>query len=205
MAECKLSKNFEISECSKLPAGGLTGAVYFIDFEEWLSSDNTLDNTGALTDIELAEGAKFIKYDLPITSPMPATEVVRNAGGLSGYKHTVELYLPKINQEIRGEFTKLLNFGRVAVIVVRDSDEVSTMYGGDSGLVLTGFTETPADAAVGGGAKITLATPEAGMESVPTRAFKMLPTAADGDEPARNPREHTIYYLDSNTVEITIG
>ncbi len=190
MAVCKLTKNFEIADCAGLPAGGVTGRVYLFDFDDWLSGTPDRAEDGTITGLTLADEAKGVRYALPVDSPMPSNEPVRNAGGLNGFKHTLEMYIPKVTQALRKEFVGLNNFGRCVAVVIKDSDQVANMYGSDSGLVMTSFIESPADGAVGGGAKVILASPENGMENYSAVTFRAEP--AEG----KNAREATLVVLD---------
>ncbi len=185
MSGCKLTKSFEITDCNSLQPGGVTGVVYLINFDDLLKG--TIVHEGGIASnvvqsIALPEGTKMVRYGLSMTSTVPTPELVRNEGGRNGYKHSVVFYMPNLTQDVRTEMNKLLNFSKCAAIVMLNSKEIADLYGLNCGLVLTGFEENNTDAAVSGGVKVTLSTPESGLEALPGHFVKAV---QKGDETVR--------------------
>ncbi len=170
---CKLLSDFEVPGCTGLGRSGVSGVVYLLAYEAWQGSARIEDSsTGEISGVTLKTGDKAVKYTLPITAPVPSTELVKNTGGKSGFKHTLVMYIPSASQTLKSELVSTVNFERLVAIVVLDSEEVANVYGSDSGLVMTSYGETPADPANGGGLMVTLSTIETGLENLPPVTFK---------------------------------
>ncbi len=180
MGSCKLEDDFSIEGCVGISQGGTTGLLYLIDFEAWLQATIVRKDDGANTTINSIQlkntGDKAVEYKLPLNNITPTAEAVRNASGRNGYKHNLVFFLSEMTHERRLELHSLFNFRRAVALVVTDSKEICNVYGSDAGLVLLSDMETPADQNTGGGATITLATGETGLEALPCVTFK---TASD--------------------------
>lgn len=173
MPDCELTSDFSPVNCIDLEQGGVNGALFLINFNDYLTATIVRDADNAITAITLTKiGAKAVKYDLTRGASVPDTPLTPNAGGKSGFLHSIATFIPTKDMAIKSELTKLINFGRVVAIVVLDSTIVSNVYGNDLGLSMTAYAETPNDPAKGGGLQVTLTTPaDVTLENLPAATF----------------------------------
>ena len=178
MADCQLTTDLTPTDCRDLGVGGLTGAVYFIDYEAWSRATKTPDSggNGGIEAITLnGTGDKAIKYDLFPNSMTPDSPFTKNDAGQSGFTHTVPMFIsPSNKQAIKNEWVGYGNYRRVVAILVtnNDVDSVAMVYGRTTGLELSAYSELPADQSTGGGFTITLTTPTTTtLEVAPADAF----------------------------------
>lgn len=170
---CKLTSGFDPVDCTGLEQGGVSGDLYLINYEDYLTATVVQDADCTITDITLTTvGSQAYKYILTRGSFAPSTPLTVNDGGKSGFLHTLAGYIPTKDQSIKKQLSGLINFGRVVAIVVLDSGVVSNLYGNDMGLSMTSFDETPADPSLGGGLNVTFSTPaNVTLENLPARTF----------------------------------
>ena len=160
MPDCKLSTDIMPADCVSLGIGGVSGAAYGIDYEDFKAATVTADADGTISAITLVgTGTKAVKYDLTRGASIPSTPLTVANGGKSGFMHTVGMFLGIKDQATRKEIAGYANFGRMIWIVVLDSAEVSNVYGNDVGLSLTAYDELPNDPAKGGGIDVVWSTP----------------------------------------------
>lgn len=173
MPDCKLDTGFNPADCVSLEQGGVTGALYLINYDDYLTATVTRGVDNEITAIVLTTvGAKAVKYDLTRGASIPTNPATINTGGKSGFLHTVLSFIPTKDMKVKTELTRLLNFGRVIAIVVLDSSVVANVYGNDLGLSLATYEEAPNDPAKGGGIQFTLATPaDVTLENLPPATF----------------------------------
>lgn len=169
----KLTTDFDPVNCVDLEQGGVTGKLYLINYDDWLTATVTKDAVGGISSIVLTNtGAKAVRYTLTRGATVPTTPLTVNNGGKSGYLHTVLTFIPTKDQAIKFELTNLINFGRVVAIVVLDSSVVTNVYGQDMGLVVSTYEEAPNDPAKGGGIQVTFSTPaDTTLENLPPSTF----------------------------------
>lgn len=170
---CKIETDLAFVDCSDLEVGGVSGAVYGIDFEAWRAATITADADGLISAITLTQtGDKAVKYDLPYGAPIPSSPFTQNNGGKSGWSHSLQMFLPTKQQDVKKEIAALANFGRMIWIVVLDASVTANVYGNDAGLRLSAYDELPNDPAKGGGIDVTFATPtDATFENLPPATF----------------------------------
>jgi len=174
MPVCKVTTDFEPADCFDLESGGVSGDLYLINWDDWLTATKVIDAvTKEVSGITLTEtGSKAVKYGLTRGATVPTTPLTVNNGGKSGYMHTVLTFIPTKDQAVKAELTKLINFGRVVAIVVLDSSVVANIYGSDVGLSMTAYEEAPNDPGKGGGLQVTLTTPaDTTLENLPPVTF----------------------------------
>ena len=162
MPECRLTDDFAPADCREFGVGGVTGAVYFIDYEDWLNATITqaLDGFGGIEGIALATGAEAFKYELVRGGAVPSAPFTPNDGGQSGHTHTVQFFMaPAEKQKYKSQWTGYGNYRRAVAIVVMDGQNVSEVYGRTTGLAMSVYDELPNDPATGGGFTITISTP----------------------------------------------
>ncbi len=175
MPECRLTGDFAPSDCREFGVGGVTGAVYFIDYEDWLKATITpaADTFNGIEGITLASGAEGYKYELVRGGAVPSSPFTKNNAGQSGFTHTVQMFVSPANkQEIKNQWVGYTNYRRVVAIVVMDNQEVSQVYGRTTGLEVSVYDELPNDPSTGGGFTITLTTPtDTTLEVAPSDSF----------------------------------
>lgn len=176
---CVLLTDFNPADCTDLEKGGVTGALYLINYDDWLTSTITANVDGTITDIALTKvGSKAVKYSLTRGATVPTTPLTVNNGGKSGFAHTVATFIPTKDQAIKKELASLVNYNRVVGIVVLDSGVVSNIFGYDVGLSMTSYEEAPNDPSMGGGIQLTLSTPaDVTLENLPPRTVKIADRA----------------------------
>jgi len=171
---CKLESDFSVADCLALEKGGTTGTLYLVNYSDWVTATITEDADKQITDAVLTTvGSKAVSYDLPRgTAVNPSTPFTDNAGGKSGYTHSLELFIPTKDQVLKNEISGKGNYGRVVAIVVLDSSIVAQVFGNDVGMKLTAFEENPNDVSKGGGITVTFSTPtDITLENLPARTF----------------------------------
>ena len=174
---CQLTTDFTPSDCRDVGVGGLTGAVYFIDYDSWSRATITdaVSGNGSIEAITLnGTGDQAIKYDLFPNSMTPDTPFTKNDAGQSGFTHTVPMFISPSFRQLKNEWVGYGNFRRVVAIIVtnNDVDSVAMVYGRTTGLELSAYSELPADQSTGGGFTITLTTPTTTtLEVAPSDAF----------------------------------
>jgi hypothetical protein len=170
---CKLDTDLSFVNCTDLEVGGVSGAVYGIDFEDWRATNPTTDPDGTITAITLiGSGTKAVKYDLPYGAPIASTPFTQNNGGKSGWAHTLQMFLPTKDQSTKSELAGYANFSRMVWIVVLDASVTANVFGNDVGLRMSAYDELPNDPAKGGGIDVTFSTPtDATMENLPPVTF----------------------------------
>lgn len=174
MPDCKISTDFAPANCIDLESGGVSGNLFLINWEDWLTATITRDPvTMQISSIVLTnQGAKAIKYELTRGASVLTSPLTVNNGGKSGYMHSVATFIPTKDQAVKAELTKLINFGRVIAIPVLDSSVVTNVYGSDVGLAMTAYEEAPNDPSKGGGLQVTFTTPaDVTMENLPPVTF----------------------------------
>ena len=173
MANCPITTDLLPSDCTSLEIGGVSGAVYGIDFEVWKRATITADVDGSISAISLTQtGDKAVKYDLTYGAPIPSTPFTQNNGGKSGWAHTLQMFLPTKDQEIKKELAGYANYGRIIWIVVLDASVTANVYGNDVGMRISAYDELPNDPAKGGGIDVTFSTPtDATLENLPPVTF----------------------------------
>lgn len=173
MPDCKIDIGFDPADCVTLESGGVSGALYLFNFNDWLIANITRGLDSAISAITLqGVGAAAFKYDLTRGSSVPSSPVTINDGGKSGFVHTLLSFVPTKDMAIKMQLTKLLNFGRVVAVVVLDSSVVANVYGNDLGLSLLTYEEAPTDPGKGGGIQFTLNTPSnTTLENLPPVTF----------------------------------
>jgi len=175
MAEliCDLSTDFAPADCISLEQGGVSGALYLINYEDYLAATIVRGTDNEITSISLiGTGTKAVKYQLTRGATVPTTPLTVNNGGKSGFLHTILTFIPTKAMDIKTELAGLINFGRVIAIVVLDSTVVANVYGNDLGLAMTAYEEAPNDPGKGGGLQITLSTPaDVTLENLPPVTF----------------------------------
>ena len=173
MPDCVLNTDLLPSDCTSLGIGGVSGAVYGIDFEQWKRANVTADADGTISAIALTQtGDKAVKYDLTYGAPIPSTPFTQNNGGKSGWSHTLQMFLPTKDQSIKKELAGYANYGRMIWIVVLDSDVTANVYGNDVGMRISAYDELPNDPAKGGGIDVTFSTPtDATLENLQPVTF----------------------------------
>jgi hypothetical protein len=170
---CEITTDFDPVNCLALGIGGVSGDLYLINFNDWLVADKPPALDGSITDIILqGVGAKATKYRLTRGGAVPTSEFTRNAGGKSGWTHSVQYFFPVKGQNYKNEIAGLANYGRVVAIVVLDNQVVANIYGNDVGLVLNAYSELPNDPSKGGGLDVTIGTPDdTTLENLPPLTF----------------------------------
>lgn len=171
MPNCVLTTDILPTDCVSLEVGGVSGQVYGIDFEQWRRAIITRFPEGTIDNIILnGTGDKAVKFDLPYGAPIPSTPFTQNNGGKSGFKHTLQMFLPTRDQTIKKEIAGYGNFGKMVWIVVLDSSDVANVYGDDVGMRLTAYDELPNDPAKGGGLDVTFSTAtDSTLENLPPK------------------------------------
>jgi hypothetical protein len=166
---CKLISDFNPADCTDLEKGGVTGDLYLINYDDWLTANVTRSTDGTITAIALTEtGAKAVKYSLIRGATTPTTPLTINNGSKSGFVHTVATFVPTKDQAVKKELASLINYNRVVALVVLDSGVVCNLFGNDCGLQMTAFEEAPNDPGMGGGIQFTLSTPaDVTLENLP--------------------------------------
>lgn len=170
---CILSTDFAPANCTTSEKGGVQSELYLINYADWVTATKTQSADGTYTAIALTTPtAKAVKYELARGATVPTSPFTKNAGGKSGWTHTVATFIPSKNQALKKELAALANFNRVVAIVVLDASIVSSVYGADCGLELNAWEEAPNDPAKGGGIQLTLATPpDVTLEDLPPVPF----------------------------------
>lgn len=170
---CEISTDFTPADCTDLERGGVSGDLYLINFNDWLTATIVRDADGTITSITLTNpGAKAVKYALPRGAAVPTTPLTVNNGGKGGFAHTVAAFIPTKDQAVKKELASLVNYNRVVAIVVLDATVVSNVYGNDAGLSMTAFEEAPNDPSMGGGVQMTVSTPaDVTTENLPPVTF----------------------------------
>jgi len=173
MADCKITAGFSATDCVSLEQGGVSGDLYLINYEDYLTATITEDPDKTITDIVLTTtGAQAFKFELTRGASVLTSPLTVNNGGKSGYLHSVAAFIPTKDQATKTDLTNLINFGRVIAIPVLDSTVVANVFGNDMGLSMTAYEEAPNDPSVGGGLQITLSTPaDTTLENLPGRTF----------------------------------
>lgn len=169
MADCNITQGFSAADCVSLEQGGVSGDLYLINYNDYLTATITRDVDGTITDITLTNiGAAAFKYELTRGASVLTSPLTVNNGGKSGYLHNVAAFIPTKDQAIKSDLTNLINFGRVIAIPVLDSTVVANLYGNDMGLSMTAYEEAPNDPSKGGGLQVTFSTPaDTTLENLP--------------------------------------
>lgn len=169
----KISSNFAPSDFNSLEIGGVSGKVYIINYEDWLTANITRESNGSITDIALTTiDAAANMYNLPRGASIVTTPLSINNGGKSGFTHTVAMFIPTKRQDIKQQLVGQINYGRVVLIVVLDSSIVAQVFGNDVGLQMTGYEEAANDPSKGGGIQATFTTPgDVTLENLPPVKF----------------------------------
>lgn len=174
MPTCEITSDFLPADCIDLESGGVSGDLYLINWNDWLTATKTVDGvTKEISAITITNtGNRAYKYELTRGASVVTSPLTVNNGGKSGYLHTILTFIPTKDQAVKAELTKLINFGRVVAIVVLDSSVVANVYGNDVGLAMTAFEEAPNDPAKGGGLQPTFSTPaDTTLENLPGITF----------------------------------
>ena len=176
----KIASDFIPTDPCILEVGGVSGAVYLINYEDWLNATLTEAADGTISAITLVgTGTRAFKYDLPRGASVITNPLTVNNGGKSGFTHSVQLFIPTKSQAIKKEIAGLANYGRVVAIVVIDSTVVANVFGKDVGLSLTAYEEAANDPSKGGGLDVTLSTPaDTTLENLPPCTFLSTDRAA---------------------------
>jgi hypothetical protein len=171
---CKLDTDFIPTDCTDLEIGGVSGKLYLISYNDWLTATVTRDaTTGEISAVVLTNtGAKAVEYDLPRGGIVATSPFTKNNGGKSGWTHSLQVFIPTKNQAVKKELATLANYGRVVGIVVLDSSVVANVYGNDIGLEISAYEEAVNDPSKGGGIDVTLSTPaDTTLENLPPITF----------------------------------
>lgn len=174
MPNCEITTDFLPADCISLESGGVSGDVYLLNWNDWLTATITRDPvTKEISAIALTNvGNRAYKYELTRGGSVPTSPLTPNAGGKGGFLHTVVAFVPTKDQSVKADLAKLVNFGRVVAIVVLDSSVVANVYGNDVGLAMTAFEEAPNDPSKGGGLQPTFSTPaDTTLENLPGITF----------------------------------
>lgn len=173
MPNCEIDLGFDPADCVSLEQGGVSGELYLINYDQYLTATVVRDVDNSISAITLVNiGDAAFKFALTRGASVPTTPLTVNNGGKSGFLHTVATFIPTKDMAIKTEFTRLINFGRVVAIVVLDSGVVANVYGNDLGLSMTAYEEAPNDPSKGGGLQITLSTPaDVTLENLPPVTF----------------------------------
>lgn len=169
----KLTSDFIPASCTALEIGGVSGKLFLINYDDWITATVTRAADGTITAAALTTtGAKAVEYDLPRGAPIVTSPLTINNGGKSGWSHSVQAFIPTKLQALKQELACLANYGRVVAVVVLDSGVVANVYGNDVGLQMTAYEEAPNDPSKGGGLDITLSTPaDVTLENLPPVTF----------------------------------
>ena len=169
----RFKSRFSVTDCVGLEQGGVTGDLYLINYNDYLTATITEDVDKTITDIVLTTvGAQAFKFELTRGGAVLTSPLTVNNAGKSGYLHNVGAFIPTKDQATKTDLSNLINFGRVVAIVVLDSTVVANVFGNDIGLSMTAYEEAPNDPSVGGGLQITLSTPgDTTLENLPGRTF----------------------------------
>jgi hypothetical protein len=174
MPGCKLTSDFIPVDCRDAGIGGTSGAVYFIDYDDWINSAKVQDADNTYTGVTLpAGGSEAIKYDLFRGAPVPSSPYSQNDGGQSGFTHTLSMFVsPSNKQSVKDQWVGYGNYRRVVAIVVLDHQDVAQVYGVTTGMSISAYDELPNDQATGGGFTLTLTTPtNTTLEIAPSDKF----------------------------------
>lgn len=169
----KLTTDFIPVDCTALESGGVSGKLYLLDYEDWLTATITRDSSGDISAIVLTNiGAKAIEYDLPRGATIASSPLTINNGGKSGFTHTLQAFIPTKDMDIKKEISCYINYRRAVGIVVLDSKIVAQVFGNDVGLQVTAYEEAPNDPSKGGGFDVTFSTPgDTTLENLPPATF----------------------------------
>jgi hypothetical protein len=169
----KLATDFIPVDCTSLEVGGVSGKLYLLDYEDYLTSTITRDADGSISAIVLTTtGAKAIEYDLPRGATIATSPLTINNGGKSGFTHTLQAFIPSKGMDIKKEIACYVNYRRAVGLLVLDSSIVAQVFGNDVGLQVTAYEEAPNDPSKGGGFDVTFSTPsDVTLENLPPTTF----------------------------------
>ena len=169
MGFCPIDKGVAFL-CSTLQQGGIQNYFYMMNYSAWKSATVTKD-TGAteeITAITLTEvGEAAYKFELPKSSNLIATSVLRTIDGVDGFDDQIDARIASIEQLDRETIQKL-RFNKV-VCIVPLLDGRALIYGGKVddtpsavgvGMRLSHFQDNQGDASVGGTLQFVAKTPD---------------------------------------------
>jgi hypothetical protein len=165
---CELEESV-VFDCDNLQQGGIANAIYGINYTHWKTATVTLDGTSKeITNITLTEvGAKAIKIQVPKSSNIIATSVLRAIDGVDGFDDQLDMRIANIEQVVINNLAK--NRFNKMVWIVELLDGRKKIYGGrvndtpepiGVGTRISDWQDNQGDASVGGTVQIVTRTPE---------------------------------------------
>ena len=173
-ANCNWNQDFIPTNCQDYAIGGATGRVWIINKDAWDNATITTGTDGEITGITLTRtGDQSYKIETTRGSITTDSPVTQNAGGISGFTHTLNMVIPEMSQKMKNSISSLVNVNLAVVIVETQAPKPATsgtgdtksppylVFGDTNGLELSTSGLNLGDQATGGSVTITLTSPAA--------------------------------------------
>lgn len=169
---CTWDHTFEPTNCQDFAVGGATGRMWIINKDQWDNATIVTGTDGEITSITLTgTGSQAYVFDTARGSITTDSPVTLNAGGISGFTHTLNAIYPDMSQKMKNSLASLVNLNLVVAIVETQAPKPATsgtgdtksppylLFGDTNGLELSTTGLNLGDQATGGSITATLTSP----------------------------------------------